>query len=281
MLPMPATKRWSMQQRLQLGLPGRQQVAESGPRHLVVDRVETEVGQLGHFLLELLGCGDEQLAEGPGIDETQLRAPRRTTAPRGCACRPGPWGWRAAAGRSCPDGRPGRRRCRASRAGTSPAGGCRPACGPRSGRRSPRRSLCRRTDRASVTSTFLIRLLTNSLSMSRRMVSTSGSSGMRLPPARSARRVSRPRRRAASPTPPGPPPARPASWSGPVPSPSGRPWTCTTAWNSLAWSGPSSRHGVDGKLVEGTGAQLLQTGLVVLAPRSGRRRLDAVARAGA
>ena len=51
-----------------------EQLAEAGPRHHVVDGVEPEVGQLGHLLLELVGRGDEQLAEGPGVDEAQLAA---------------------------------------------------------------------------------------------------------------------------------------------------------------------------------------------------------------
>ena len=38
------------------------------------------MGQLGHLRLEVVGRGDEQLAEGPGVDEAQLAAPRRTTS---------------------------------------------------------------------------------------------------------------------------------------------------------------------------------------------------------
>ena len=78
-----------------------------------------------------------------------------------------------------------------------------------------------------------------------------------------------------------PPPARPASSTGPRPGPAARRRPAPMAKKRLAWSGPSSTHLVAGRGVEQPGGQLLEAGLVVLAARAGGRLGDAVAAAGA
>ena len=52
----------------------RDQATEVVPRHRVLERVDAEVGELRHLLLDAVELGDEHLAERARVDEAQLTA---------------------------------------------------------------------------------------------------------------------------------------------------------------------------------------------------------------
>src|SRR6266566_4849434 len=62
------------QQALELHVLRRDQATEVVPRHGVLERVDAEVGELRHLLLDAVELGDEHLAEGARVDEAQLTA---------------------------------------------------------------------------------------------------------------------------------------------------------------------------------------------------------------
>ncbi len=72
MLPIPATNRWSMRSGFSWAWRLSEECSEAGPAHHVVDRVESEVRELGDRLFEIVRPGHEELAEGAGVHETEL-----------------------------------------------------------------------------------------------------------------------------------------------------------------------------------------------------------------
>ena len=62
------------QQALELHVLRRDQATEVVPRHGVLERVDAEVGELRHLLLDAVELGDEHLAERARVDEAQLTA---------------------------------------------------------------------------------------------------------------------------------------------------------------------------------------------------------------
>ena len=75
MLPMPADEALLHEQGLQLHVGAAQQPAgELGDRDRLIDGIEPELGELGDVVGQLVGHGDEHLAEGTGVDEPELPA---------------------------------------------------------------------------------------------------------------------------------------------------------------------------------------------------------------
>ena len=195
---MPGREALVHEQRLDPAVVLVQQRAEAVPAHQVLDRVEPEVGQLGDRLadgravaagrprdgaerravgLERRG-GDEQLAEGAGVDVAQLAALGEGDDDVGVlglgvlgATSP------AAAGRSCRGARPACPRCRASSSRYLPSRPTDLMVWPSSRARKCLAEGCRRTERPLATDTALILRPTTSRARSWRRVSTSGSSG--------------------------------------------------------------------------------------------------------
>src|SRR3954469_1088935 len=64
------------QRGLELHVPLRDQLAEVVPAHRALERVETEVGELVHLVLDAVEPGHEHLAERARVDEPQLAALR-------------------------------------------------------------------------------------------------------------------------------------------------------------------------------------------------------------
>ena len=201
MLPMPGDELLVHQERLELHrLRDSISRREVDPRDRVVDRVQAERRQLGRLLGQLVGCADEQLAEGAGVDEAQLAALRErdtTWVCFGAGSLRGSLQQLAAHAQVDDQQVAGVELEQQVLALAVDAGDL--------GALEPRDELLLRAAGGPCacrdTSTVLIRLPTTSRSRSRRMVSTSGSSGIELvPPIRLVGPASSSRSSLATPT---------------------------------------------------------------------------------
>ena len=169
---------WSISSGLQPHLALGEHAAEQLPRQRGLERIEPEVRELLD-LLELVVRRDEHLAERAGIDEAQQPALRERDHDVRVLRRLLPRRLRAAAAvPTCRGARSARRCRRAAARGTCPAAATDTILCPSSAPMNSFFCLWRRIDRRPATSTVLIFLPTTSFSRSRRMTSTSGSSGI-------------------------------------------------------------------------------------------------------